>query len=117
MSVVLFICADGYMYLWSSSRRKMWKSQHMSSEVSTRFKIQQTTQTNEACIGRVVKVSASQPRDCGFKSHDHVLSYDTSFCWFEEANVRIIYLSCENLFHNRVKINMFKLIKKQITKA
>ena len=60
-------------------------------------------------------VSASQPRDRGFEPHtchdhdDHDSSYDTSTGWFQEADSRVINLSCDKLFHNRAKINMFKL--------
>ena len=43
------------------------------------------------------KVSASQPWDHGFEphmGHDHVSSYDTSTCWFQEADSRVINISC-----------------------
>ena len=53
--------------------------------------------------GLMDKVSASQPRDRGFelhKGHDHDSSYDTSTCWFQEADFRVINLSCDNLLHN-----------------
>ena len=39
------------------------------------------------------KVSALQPRDRGLESHtahDHDSSYDTSTCWFQEADSRVI---------------------------
>jgi hypothetical protein len=59
----------------------------------------------------LVKVSASQPNDNGFEpysGHDHVSSYGTSTGWFQEANSKVIYISCKNLFRNRAYINMFK---------
>ena len=46
---------------------------------------------------KVDKVSASQPRDRGFESHsdhDHDSSYDTSTGWFQEADSRVINISC-----------------------
>ena len=55
----------------------------------------------------MVKVSASQPQDRGFKpcmGHNHNLSYGTSIGWFQEADSRVLKLSCENLLHNRAKI-------------
>ena len=58
------------------------------------------------------KVSALQPRNRGFKphkGHDHDFSYDTSTGWFQEADSRVIKISCKNLLHNRAKINKFKL--------
>ena len=54
------------------------------------------------------KISASQPQD--HEGHDHDSSYDTCTGWFQEADSKVINLSCNNLFHNRAKINMFKLI-------
>jgi hypothetical protein len=42
--------------------------------------------------GLVVKVSASQPRDHGFEPysvHIRVRSYDTSTCWFQEADSKV----------------------------
>ena len=62
--------------------------------------------------GLMGKVSASQPQDHGFEphtGHDHDFSYDTSTGWFQEADSRVIKISCENLLHNRAKINMFKI--------
>ena len=41
--------------------------------------------------------------------HSHDSSYDTSTRWFQEADSGVIYISCENLFHNRAKLDMFKL--------
>ena len=38
-------------------------------------------------------VSASQPQGCWFdthKGHDHDSSYDTSTCWCQEADSRVI---------------------------
>ena len=58
------------------------------------------------------KVSVSQPRDRVFElhtGHDHDSSYGTSTGWFKEANSRLIRISCENLLHNRAKINKFEL--------
>ena len=43
------------------------------------------------------KVSASQPRDRGFEphmGHDQDSSYDTSIGWFQEADSRVINISC-----------------------
>ena len=43
------------------------------------------------------KVSASQPRNRGFEphtGHDHESSYDTSTGWFQEADSRVINISC-----------------------
>ena len=60
----------------------------------------------------VVNVSASQPRVMGLPPtwvYDHDSSYDTSTGWFQEADSKVIYLSCENLFHSWAKISMFKL--------
>ena len=42
-------------------------------------------------------VSASQPRDCGFEphtGHGHDSSYDISNGWFQEAELRVIHISC-----------------------
>jgi hypothetical protein len=50
--------------------------------------------------GLVVTVSASQPRDHWFEpysGHDHVSSYDTSTGWFQEADSKVINISCKNL--------------------
>ena len=44
------------------------------------------------------KVSASQPRDRGFETHtghDNDSSYDTGTSWFQEADSRVINLSCD----------------------
>ena len=63
------------------------------------------------------KVSASQPRDRGFGHYtgdDHDSSHDTSTGWFQEADSKVIYISSENLFHNRAKLNKFKLKYKYI---
>ena len=57
-------------------------------------------------------VSASQPWDRGLEphtGHDHDSTYDASTGWFQEADSRVIDLRCDNLFHSRAKINMFKL--------
>ena len=59
--------------------------------------------------GGQVKVSASQPRVVdSTQGHNNDSSYDTSIGWFQEADSRVIYLSCDNLFHNQAKVNMFK---------
>ena len=45
-----------------------------------------TVMMNKWSGGLMTKVSASQPRDCGFEpytGHDHDSSYDTSNAWFE----------------------------------
>ena len=42
---------------------------------------------------------------------------ETSTGWFHEADPRVIYMSCENLFHNRAKISMFKVIIEQMARA
>jgi hypothetical protein len=45
------------------------------------------------------KVSTSQPRDHGFEpysGHDHVSSYDTSTGLFQEADSKVINISCKN---------------------
>jgi hypothetical protein len=58
----------------------------------------------KGCGGLVVKVSAAQPKDHGFEpysGHDHVSSYDTSTGWFQEADSKVIDISCKNLFRNR----------------
>ena len=60
----------------------------------------------------MIKLSAFKPRDRRFEScigPDHDSSYGISTDWFQEAESKVIFVSCENLFHNRVKINMFKL--------
>ena len=47
--------------------------------------------------GLMDKISASQPRHCGFEphtGHDHKSSYDTSTGWFKEADSRVINISC-----------------------
>ena len=47
--------------------------------------------------GLMDKVSVSQSRDCGFEphtGHDHDSSYDTSTGWFQEADSRVINISC-----------------------
>ena len=57
--------------------------------------------------GLMVKVSASQPLDREFEpymGHD-----DTSTGWFQEAHTSVIQISCENLHHDRAKINNLKL--------
>jgi hypothetical protein len=56
-------------------------------------------------------VSASQLRDHEFDTYsgrDHVSSYDTSTGWFQEADSKVINLSCKNLFRNGAKITTFK---------
>ena len=40
------------------------------------------------------KVSGSQPRDRGFEPHDLDSSYATSTGWFQEADSRVINISC-----------------------
>ena len=35
--------------------------------------------------------------------------HDNSTGWFQEADSRVINLSCDKVFHNRAKINMVKL--------
>ena len=58
-------------------------------------------------LNRDRKVSALQHRDHGFESdtgHDHDSSYDTSTGWFQEADLRVINITCQNLFHNQAKI-------------
>jgi hypothetical protein len=42
--------------------------------------------------------------------HDHVYSYDTSAGWFQGADLKVIHISCKNLFRNRALINIFKPI-------
>ena len=47
--------------------------------------------------GLIDNVSASQPWDRGFEPHtgdDHESSYDTSTGWFQEADSRVINISC-----------------------
>ena len=47
--------------------------------------------------GLMDKVSASQPQNHGFEphtGHDHDSSYDTSTGWFQEADTRVINISC-----------------------
>ena len=52
----------------------------------------------------MVKVATAQPRSRGFEL------YIRSGPWLgQEAELRVNYISCENLFHNRAKINTFKL--------
>ena len=42
--------------------------------------------------------------------HDKIShNYDTNNGWSQEADSRVIYLSCENLSHNQTKMNIFKL--------
>ena len=57
----------------------------------------------------MVMVSASQPRGRGFEPY---IGYDTSTGRFKEADLRVIYINCENLFQNLAKIRMFKLRNK-----
>ena len=60
------------------------------------------------------KVSDSLPGDRGFEphtGHEHDSSYDTSTGWFQEEDSRVINVSCQNMFHIRAKMNMFKLTK------
>ena len=48
-------------------------------------------------FGIMNQVFALQPRDCGFEphtSHDHDSSSDTSTGWFQEADSRVINISC-----------------------
>ena len=56
----------------------------------------------------VFKAFASQPMVvCSSPKwgHDHDSSYDASTGWFQEADfLRVIYLSCENLFHECISI-------------
>ena len=52
-------------------------------------------------------VVGSSPR----YGYDYDSSYDTSTGWFQEVYLTLIYLSCENCFHNQAKINVFKLMK------
>ena len=59
---------------------------------------------------RVVNVFDSQTKGRG--------SCETSTGWFKEANSRVIYLCCENLFHNLLvasKINIFALMTNHCT--
>ena len=47
--------------------------------------------------GLMDKVSASQPQDREFEphtGHDHDSSYGTSTGWFQEADSRMINISC-----------------------
>ena len=47
--------------------------------------------------GLMGKVSASQPPDRGFEphsGHDHDSSYNTSTGWFQEADSKVINISC-----------------------
>jgi hypothetical protein len=63
-------------------------------------------------IGLVVKVSASQTRDYGFdpySGHGHVPSYDTSTGSFQEADSKMINISCNNLFRSRASIFTLKM--------
>ena len=46
-------------------------------------------------------------------NHNHDSSYNASTGWYQETEMRIINVSCENLLHNQVKINMFKQAKHQ----
>jgi hypothetical protein len=49
-------------------------------------------------------VSAFQVRNHGFELylvHDHVSLYDISFGWFQDADSKVIKITCKNLFHNR----------------
>ena len=58
--------------------------------------------------GLMDKVSVSQPRNRGFElhtGHDYDSSYDTSTGLFQEADSRVIQISCQNLLYNRAKIN------------
>ena len=67
---------------------------------------------SKGSYGMMDKASASQPWDHGFEphtGHDHDFSYDTCTDWFQEADTRVINISCLILFHDRAKINMFKL--------
>ena len=53
--------------------------------------------------GLMDNVSASLPGDRGLESHtghDYNSTYDTSTGWFQEADSRVIDLSCDNLFHS-----------------
>ena len=71
---------------------------------------QQQQQQQQRSDDLMDKVSASQPWDRGFEphmGHSHDSSYDTSTGWYS----RVINLSCDNLFHIRAKINMFKQTK------
>ena len=48
----------------------------------------------------MVKVPVWQPRDRGLEPHmdnDHDSSYDMSTGWFQESDLRVILISCENL--------------------
>ena len=49
--------------------------------------------------GRVVKVSAIQPRGRGIKPY--ILIRHLFWFWFQEVDLRVIYISCDNLYHNR----------------
>ena len=43
--------------------------------------------------------------------HDHDSSYDNITDWLKKAESRVIYLiSCENLCHNRAKINIIRIV-------
>ena len=67
----------------------------------------------DKCPLRCLPLNPGVVLSCPTKGQDHDSSYDTgqvlSTGWFQEADSTVIYLSCENLFHNRAKINLFKL--------
>jgi hypothetical protein len=54
---------------------------------------------NKGSSGLVAKV-VSQPRDHGFEhysGHDYVSPFDTSTGLFQEADSKVIHISCKNL--------------------
>ena len=55
------------------------------------------------------KVVGSSPA----QGHDQDSSYDNSTGWFQDADFRVINLSCEILIRNSAKINIFKLKESQ----
>ena len=58
----------------------------------------------------MVKVSAFRPKDRGFEphqGHDHVSAYDTSTGCFQEADSKVIQISCK-LSSDRAKTNNVK---------
>ena len=62
--------------------------------------------SSRGTVAECIKMSVSQPRGRRLEPYlsQYDSSYDTSTGWLQEADSRMIYLSYENMFHNRSKI-------------
>ena len=55
----------------------------------------------------MIRTSFFSPRDLGHVGHEEKVSYDTVDSWFQETDMSVRHINCQNLLHIQDKIQNY----------